>query len=176
MNARDMDRKKLIDMPKEELVELMFMHIRNLWAVDGLYFLGIEERFGTEGATEIDIKVWDVMGKIEARRLKETLGIHENDIAAVIAALSASSWALDLEDREIELDKDRAIIRNTNCRTQKTRLKKGLDEFPCRMVRWGYLKAFAQEFNEGIAVKCNVCPPGEHTEDLWCEWELKMRE
>jgi hypothetical protein len=176
MNARDMDRKKLMDMPKEELVDLMFMHIRDLWAVDGLYFLGIEERFGTEGATEIDRKVWDVMGKIEARRLKETLEIHGNDVQAMITALSVSSWALDLEDREIELEKDRAKIRNTNCRTQKTRLKKGLDEFPCRMVRWDYLKAFAREFNEDIVVECRVCPPGKHPEDLWCEWEFKMRE
>ncbi len=176
MNAREKDRQKLMDMPKKELVDLMFMHIRNLWAVDGLYFLGIEERFGTEGATEIDRMVWNVMGKIEARRLKETLGIHENDIPAMIAALSASSWALDLEDREIELDKNRAVIRNTNCRTQKTRLKKGLEEFPCRMVRWDYLKTFAREFNEDIVVDCKVCPPGEHAENLWCEWEFRMGE
>jgi hypothetical protein len=175
MNAREMDRLKLMDLPKDKLVDLMFMHIRNLWAVDGLYFLGIEERFGTEGATEIDRMVWEVMGKIEARRLKETLGLQENDIAAMIAALSTSSWALDLEEREIDVEKDRAVIRNTNCRTQKTRLKKGLGEFPCRMVRWDYLKAFAKEFNEDIAVECKVCPPGEHSEDLWCEWIVKMR-
>jgi len=54
-------------------------------------------------------------------------------------------------------------------------LKKGLDEFPCMMVRWDYLKTFAREFNEDIAVECNVCPPGAHTENLWCQWEFKMR-
>ncbi len=51
------------------------MQLRNLWAVDGLYFLGIEELYGTEVATEIDANVWEVMGKIEARKLKEFLGI-----------------------------------------------------------------------------------------------------
>ena len=175
MNARDLDRQKLMEMPKEKLVDLMFMHIRNLWAVDGLYFLGIEERFGTEGATEIDGKAWEVMGKIEARRIKKTLTIEGDDIASFMQALEASSWALDLEDREIELEKNRAVIRNTNCRTQKTRLKKGLDEFPCKTVRGDYLKAFAKEFNRDISVECNVCPPGEHTENLWCEWKFKMR-
>lgn len=55
--GRKLDRKKLIDMPKENLVDLLFMQIRNLWAVDGLYFLGIEEKFGTESATEIDREV-----------------------------------------------------------------------------------------------------------------------
>ncbi len=175
MNAREMDRQKLMAMPKERLVDLMFAHIRNLWAVDGLYFLGIEERFGTEGATEIDRNVWEVMGKIEARRLRETLGIHENDIPAMIAALSNSSWALDLEDREIHVEEDRAVIRNTDCRTQKTRLKKGLEEFPCKAVRWDYLKTFAREFDENIVVECNACPPGEHPDNLWCEWIIKLR-
>ena len=41
-----------------------------MWAVDGLYYLGIEELFGTKSATEIDRKVWEVMGKIEARKIK----------------------------------------------------------------------------------------------------------
>ena len=105
MNARGTDRQKLMEMPRERLVELMFMHIRSLWAVDGLYFLGIEERFGTEGATTIDRLVWEVMGKIEARRIRETLDIKGDDIPSLMQALEATSWALDLEDREIEVKK-----------------------------------------------------------------------
>jgi hypothetical protein len=38
------------------------------------------------------------------------------------------------------------------------------------------LKAFAKEFNPDIEVKCNVCPPDEHPDDLWCEWEFAMKE
>jgi len=174
MNAREMDRQTLMAMPKERLVDLMFMHIRNMWAVDGLYFLGIEERFGTEGATEIDRNVWEIMGKIEARRLRETMGIKENDISAMMRALSASSWALDLEERKIEVGEERAVVKNTNCRVQKTRLDKGLEEFPCREVRWDYLKTFAREFNDNIVVECSICPPGDHEDDLWCEWIIKM--
>ena len=46
-----------------------------MWAVDGLYYLEIEDKYGTKPATEIDRKVWEVMGKIEARRLKELFDI-----------------------------------------------------------------------------------------------------
>ena len=164
------------EMPKEELVDLLFLQMHNLWTVDGLYYLGIEEKFGTQAATDIDQKVWEVMGKIEARRLRKTLGITGNDIPTLMETLRITSWSLDLEDKEIILENDRGIFRNTNCRVQKTRLKKGLSEFSCKNVRWGYLKSFAKEFNENVEVSCNVCPPDEHAEDLWCEWEFKMRE
>ena len=174
--GRESDREMLMVMDKEKLIDLLFMHMRNLWAVDGLYFLGIEDKFGTESATEIDGKVWGVMGKIEARRLKETLGIQGDGISVIFEALRASSWSLDLEEKEIILDKNKALFRNTKCRVQKTRKKKGLEEFPCKKVRWGYLKSFAKEFNQKIVVECNICPPDTHPENLWCEWEFKLKQ
>ena len=169
------DRKIIEDIPKEKLADFVFMHLRDLWAVDGLYYLGIEEDFGTEAATEIDRKVWEVMGKIEARKLKKLLEVDGDDVASMIFTLQHSGWALDLEDKEIVVEKDKAILRNVKCRVQNTRLKKGLSEFGCKPVRFGFLRAFAKEFNPDIAVKCNVCPPDDHPDDIWCEWEFKMK-
>ncbi len=74
------------------------------------------------------------------------------------------------------MEKKRALFRNPNCRVQKTRTKKGLKEFPCKNVRWEYLKNFAKEFNENIEVECNVCPPDEHQENLWCQWEFRFKQ
>ena len=172
--GRDMDRKLLMEMDKERIIELFFLQMRNMWTVDGLYYLGIEDKFGTDSATEIDRKVWEVMGKIEARRLKETLGIKGDDIRTVMEALRLTSWSLDLEDKEIIVQEKKAIFRNTNCRVQKTRIRKGLGEFPCKNVRGGYLESFAKEFNPNIVVNCKVCPPDEHDENLWCEWEFLL--
>ena len=146
------------------------MHLRDMWAVDGLYYLGIEENWGTDAATEIDRKVWEVMGKIEARKIKKLFDIKGSDIASVMKALSYSGWALDLEDKEIIIKEDKGIVRNVKCRVQNTRLSKGLPEFGCKLVRFGFLKSFAKEFNPEIEVICNVCPPDKHPENLWCEW------
>ena len=173
--SREEDRKIIEGIPKEKLADYVFMHLRNMWAVDGLYYLGIEEDFSTEAATEIDRKVWEVMGKIEVRRLRELFDIKENDIPSLMKTLSLSGWALDLEDKEIIVEKDRAILRNVKCRVQNTRLSKGLVEFGCKPVRWGFLKSFAKEFNPNIEVKCNVCPPDKHPKDLWCEWEFTLK-
>jgi hypothetical protein len=173
--SRDLDRKIIEEIPKEKLADFIFMHLRNMWTVDGLYYLGIEDKFGIEAATEIDRKVWEVMGKIEARKLKKLFDIKGDDIASMVKALRLSGWILDLEDKEIILKKDSAIIRNVKCRVQNTRINKNLDEFGCKPVRWGFLKAFAYEFNPNIEVLCNVCPPDTHPDDLWCEWEFRLK-
>lgn len=152
------------------------MHLRNMWAVDGLYYLFIEEKWGTEEATEIDRKVWEVMGKIEARKIKELFNIEGNDIVSVMKALSYSGWSMDLEDKEIEIQENKGIVRNIRCRVQNTRLSKGLSEFGCKPVRWGFLKSFAKEFNPNIKVECVVCPPDKHKDDLWCEWIFTLEE
>ena len=171
------DVKMLSELPKEQLLDLFYMHIRGLWTVDGLYFLGIEEKHGTEGATEIDRSVWESMAKIEAKRLRKCLGIGGSDLRSMMRALRATSWALDLASKEIVIDEDgrRAVFRNLDCRTQKTRIRKGLGEFPCKKVRFGYLKAFAQEFSPDIEVRCITCPPDAHSEALWCEWEFAVK-
>ena len=146
-----------------------------MWTVDGLYYLGIEEKWGTEAATEIDRKVWEVMGKIEARKLKKLFNITGTDISSMIKALRFSGWSLDLEDKEFVFEEDKAIMRNVKCRVQNTRISKGLVEFGCKPVRWGFLKSFAKEFNPDIEVNCNVCPPDKHPDNLWCEWEFKIK-
>ncbi len=172
--SREKDIKLIKKIPKDKLADFIFMHLRNMWAVDGLYYLGIEESFGTDAATEIDRKVWDLMGKIEARRIKKLFNITGTDIPSMIKALSYSGWALDLEDKEILLENNKAIVRNIKCRVQNTRIEKGLKEFGCKPVRFGFLKAFAKEINPNIIVTCNVCPPDNHPKDLWCEWVFTL--
>ncbi|MDD5288434.1 MAG: DUF6125 family protein [Dehalococcoidales bacterium] len=44
---------------------------RGFTAVDGLWFMKIEEHFGFDKALEIDNEVWKVLPKIQARKMKE---------------------------------------------------------------------------------------------------------
>jgi len=168
------DIEMLSKLPKEKLFELFFLHIKNLWRVDGLYFLGIEERFGTEAATEIDANCWKLMGRLEAREVKKLLGIKKASVPALVEALKHTSWALYQTAKETEVTEKRGILRVTHCRTQKTRIEKGLAEFPCKPVRFGFLQSFAETFNPDVKVTCKTCPPDKHTEKCWCEWEFTI--
>ncbi len=163
------------ELDDEKYADLTFKHLRNMWAVDGLYYLGIEERFGTEAATEIDAFVWKIMGKIEARKLQKFLNLG-TDLDSMIKGLKYSGWAMDLEDKEWEKTDDGIILRNVECRVQNTRKKDGLDVFPCKVVRWGFLRSFAKVFNENIEVLCNQCPPDELEPGKWCEWKFIISE
>ena len=58
-----------------------FYH-RAYTAVDGLWFMKVEERYEFDMALEIDNEVWKVMPKIQARLLK-SIGNMENGIEAL---------------------------------------------------------------------------------------------
>jgi len=170
------DRVLLSRLSKKKLFELFNFQIRNIWRVDGLYFLGIEKSFGTEAASRIDEECWKTMGTLEARQLKEIVRAKEWSVPKIMEALKFTSWALDQRHKEVKVDKNRAVFRVVSCGTQLTRVRKGLTEFPCRPIRENYLKAFSRELNPKVDVTCNICPPGPHFEDTWCEWEFTESE
>lgn len=174
--GREPDREWLRELSREELIDTLFLHIRDIFAVDGLYFLGIEQEFGNDAAVEIDTRVWEDMAKIEVRRLVKTMGVSGEDIPSFMQALRSCGWSLDTEKKEIEVGENRGVYRNTKCRVQTRRAEKGLKEFPCKGVRYNWLKLFAKELNPKIKVNCLLCPPDEHADDLWCEWEFVMEE
>ncbi|MDH5449596.1 MAG: DUF6125 family protein, partial [Candidatus Bathyarchaeota archaeon] len=116
-----------------------------------------------------------LMGQLEAKDLKKTFGFKEIDVAALLNLLTKTSWALDQTNKEVEVSRNRGIFRVVKCRTQETRIRKGLDVFPCKKVRFDYLKSFAKELNPQIEVECKVCPPDQRPDGFWCEWEFKLR-
>lgn len=65
-----------------------YLH-RSYTAVDGLWFMKVEERFGFETALEIDQEVWKVMAKIQSRALKSILAGPAGDTPDLQTAFSA---------------------------------------------------------------------------------------
>lgn len=73
------------------MIELTPTQIAEFWhrsytAVDGLWFMKIEEKNGFEAALDIDNEVWKVFPKIQARLLK-TMGKLGNGIDALYECL-----------------------------------------------------------------------------------------
>ena len=60
---------------------------RSYFAVDGLWFLGVESEFSSEDALRIDEKVWDVLPKIQARKAREILKIDGGSLSDLALAL-----------------------------------------------------------------------------------------
>jgi len=168
------DRELFDRMDREALYQYINMQIRNIWRVDGLYFLGIEKRRDMEEATEVDAECWRYMGKVEARELKRFLGIDQPDPQQVLFLLRHTSWAVSHQLKSFQVHDDgSATFCVDQCRTQLIRLDKGLEPHPCRQVREGYLQAFVDECNPKVALEVISCPPDRTRQDVWCEWVFK---
>jgi hypothetical protein len=116
-------------------------YIQNSYAkVDGLWFLKIEEQFGFEKALDIDLEVWKVMPKIQARYLKSVPGIKE----------IANSFDMFFECIKIKMELDNFIIKIAQTR-QDTRNKINYSK---KSANYG--SAFKE--NNAITVTVNNCP------------------
>lgn len=174
--SRIEDWKILKELGEENLARYFFTHIRNLWRVDGLYFLGIEKRFGVEIATEIDCETWKIMGIIEAKELKTVIS-PQAGLESLRKALLLTSWSLDHVDKEAVIEGDTLTYTVYNCRTQLTRKGKGLGIFPCKKVRETYMINFIETFNPEFELLEGKAPPERKEEDIWwCKWVIRRKQ
>lgn len=78
-------------------------------AVDGLWFMMLERADSFDKALEIDKKVWEILPKIQARKIKELLGIeaynYDDLVRALKFKLDAEGFvsSLDIEDGRIAI-------------------------------------------------------------------------
>jgi len=159
----------------EKLYDLLYIQVKNIWRVDGLYFQGIEKRFGTESAGEIDRETWSILAKIEAKDLKRLFNKKKiTSIKDFLDILLNTSWALYQSRKSIEINEENniGIFKVLSCKVQEARIRKGLDIFPCKPVRYSYLKAFAEYIDKDIKVEVLSCPPDEKPKDFWYGWKF----
>lgn len=163
-------------LPRETLVAMLEVMVDNYRSVDGLWFQLVEQQFGTEKAVELDEAVWRVLGKIEGRRVKKAFNLTEGGIPAILKALqlSPSMSAFGPSDAE-QPNANQVRFSITDCLSQKTRLQKGQQLFPCQGVQQSYLSSFAAQFEAKVAVQCMRCPPDNYQEDLWCQWMFEVK-
>lgn len=88
---------------------------RSYTAVDGLWFVKLEEEFGFDKALEIDEKVWRIMSKIQARKAKELLEIKGNSSEELLQALILKFEAENYQYECLKREPGRLEIAIKNC-------------------------------------------------------------
>ncbi|MDY6853954.1 MAG: DUF6125 family protein [Thermodesulfobacteriota bacterium] len=160
---------------KELLVKLIKLYSKSVVTIDGLWFINLEEMFNLNTAVELDIEVWEKYGVIEAMRLMKVLDIPEGGgIPAIVKALNFQIWAPDMEYEFADVSENKAIFNITDCVPQKLRKRDNRGEFPCKPVGVALFRKFAERIDPRLKMRCLVCPPDEHPDDLWCSWEFQM--
>lgn len=163
------------DLSREQLLALLRAYARQVMAVDGFWFMAVEERHGHQAAYDMDCAVWDKAGPHEARLVARALGVDgRRDLATLldILKLCPTWYALG---SEVALETPhRGLLTVRDCSVQKNRARLGLEEFACKEVGLLIARAYAHALNPAVKVSCRVCPPDPHPPDLWCQWQFEL--
>ncbi len=74
-----------MEIGSETIVEMLR---RSYFAVDGLWFVMLEEDQGIERAMELDERVWRIMPKIQARKARELMDCSRDSPAALVRCMA----------------------------------------------------------------------------------------
>jgi len=168
--------KELKKLTKDELIDYIGDICKNWLAIDGSWFLAVEEKCGIKDAIKLDEKSWERFTVIEAKRIMQRFRIPQGGgISALIKALKYRVYANINKQEVIKISEKRCIFRMNDCRVQSARKRKGLNDFPCKAVGLVEYSGFAKTIDPRIETKCICCPPDQHPEDFYCAWEFSLK-
>jgi hypothetical protein len=113
----------MITLDSQQVVD--YFH-RCFKAVDGLWFMKVEEKYGFDGALDVDNEVWKVMPKIQARMLKSMLKLKTGP-DALLKGLKAK---LELDGFKFKTEKTENSLKITitNCPWHNLMIKSGREK------------------------------------------------
>ncbi len=137
---------------------------RSYAAVDGLWFMKMEERHGFDAALDVDNEVWKVMPKIQARKLKSLTGL-ESGIAALFECFT-TKLTIESFDFQASRDADGGFsVSAARCPWVDLLTKSGREHLAGKIghrICDTEYSVWAKEFGPGIAVEfsdriCDGC-------------------
>jgi len=170
------DKYNIDELNRDELIELTKVFAKNWIAHDGSWFLSIEEKYGMEMAIEMDIEAWRKFTVVEAKRIKQFLGLEDNSgINGLQKALAFRLYSSLNEDEIIKISDNVLEYRVKTCRVQAARRRKGLKDFPCKPVGIVEYGLFAKTIDERFETEVVSCPPDITNSNYYCFWRFSLK-
>ncbi len=69
---RHQRRRSILQIDNEQMQEL---RQRALTAIDGLWFMAVEKKYGFDAALELDLQVWKDYGRVLLKRISRMIGV-----------------------------------------------------------------------------------------------------
>lgn len=121
-------------------------------AVDGLWFMMLEKTHSFEKALEVDVMVWEILPKIQARKIKELFRMDgektEHLVKAIEFKLAAEDFVGELqwEDPRIEITIKKCPWLALLKKSKREHLAEKISDAICRTE----YSVFAAEFVNGL--------------------------
>ena len=157
---------------KEELIQLIEAYSKNWLAMDGVWFQSVERKYGMDEAIFHDEEAWKSYTVIEARRIKQFLGLPERPGLDGLAKALALRFYGNINDDEIivSLDKKTLTYRTLKCRVQEARERKQMGYHPCKSVGIIEYSGFSRVIDDRITCECISCYPEITDTGCCCSW------
>lgn len=168
--------ERLHALTKEELIGLIEIYSKNWLAMDGVWFQSIERKYGMEEAMFHDGEAWKRFTVMEAKRIKEFLGLPDRaGLEGLAKALSLRFYA-NLNRDEIRIQGNTLTYRTLTCRVQQARERKGMEFHPCKPVGVIEYAGFAKVIDDRIVCKALSCYPEVTDSSCCCSWQFTLHE
>ncbi len=167
---------RLVDFTPETLHKIHQLHGRVYLALDGFWYLAVQELVSNEMAFKCDMLAWEKVCKLEMNTIARELNIQGNDVAALMKALQITSWMQTME-YEIEVkDANHATLTISYCPILDGLEKEGegREEEICNVAGLKIFAYYARFFNPDISVKALTMSPRESKDDICCQWEFSL--
>ena len=174
-----MKKNEMLDsFSREELIELIEAYSKNWLAMDGVWFQSVERKYGMEEAVYHDREAWKSFTVIEARRIKQFLGLPARAGLEGLAKALALRFYGNINRDEIILnpDKKTLIYRTLECRVQSARQRKQMEFHPCKSVGIIEYGGFAEVIDNRITCECLSCYPEVTDDSCCCAWKFTLNE
>ena len=167
--------KPLLDMPKEELLNVMNNLGINWIANDGIWFQTVENSRDMYDAKRCNDSCWTRFSPVEAWSIKRFLNLPEQaGLEGLKTALRFRMYAFINVQSIIDEGPDSIVFQMNDCRVQSARKRQGLDDYPCKSAGLVEYSSFGECIDSRIKTECIGCPPDDHPEEWFCAWRFSL--
>lgn len=145
----------------KQIIDYLF---RSYTAVDGLWFMKLEERFDFDTALQFDIAVWEVLPKIQARKMKELKQAGDGIDALMdcfTERLKIEGFNFDIseykEGNYFKVILNSCMWHNTMIKLDREHLSSKIGNAICNVDYGTWAKEFDCKFKLDDSRICNCC-------------------
>jgi hypothetical protein len=163
----------LLEMQTDQIDALIKGAAINWLANDGVWFQAVEFSTDMTLAKECNDAAWGKFSPFEAHRIKNLLELPKNPgLDGLKRALEHRMYAYVNKQSIVDETANSFIFRMDECRVQRARQRKGLDDYPCKSGGIIEYTSFAQAVDNRIKTEVVSCPPDPHPESYFCAWRF----
>lgn len=166
----------LLELPPDKLDQLLDTAAVNWLANDGIWFQALEFKHGMNDAKRCNDSCWAHFSPLEARSIKHYLQLSEKPgLDGLKQALNFRIYGQINTQSIVDEGPESFVFQMNECRVQRARIRKGLDDYPCKSVGLVEYAYFARSIDSRITTECIGCPPDPHPADWFCAWRFALK-